>query len=230
MLEPFATGVTIVTGTDTDVGKTVATAWLAYALDRAGVDVVVCKPAQTGVVGDQGGDMAVVAELSGLPGRTSEFVRLPEPLAPTTAGRRAGIALPAVADHADRIAALAGRHEAELVEGSGGILVGLDAAGAGLLELADRLRVRGVATRFVVVTRVGLGTLNHTALTVDAIRGRGHDVAGLIVGSVPVRPGLAETCNLADLPDVTGVGIVISLPAGIGADPERLRRLAQGTA
>lgn len=224
----LASGVTVITGTDTDVGKTVATAWLASALAIREVDVVTCKPAQTGVVGDEGGDTAAVAALAGIdPDRTIEHVRLPEPLAPTTAARRAGIDLPTVADHADRIAALAGNHTAVVVEGAGGILVGLDGAGRGLLELADELLARRVATRFVVVTRPGLGTLNHTALTVAAIRARGHTVAGLVIGAIPAQPGLAEVCNLAELPEATGTQILITLPAGLGTDPERLRRLAR---
>ena len=56
----------------------------------------------------------------------------------------------------------------------------------------------------VVVVAAGLGTLNHTELTVGALRARGIEPAGLVVGSWPADPGLAERCNLEDLPRVTG--------------------------
>lgn len=222
-------GVWIVTGTDTDVGKTVATAYLTLSQLVAGRDVVVVKLAQTGVQGDEPGDVAVVRELTGLPAdRTFEFVRLPEPLAPTTAGRRAGVALPSVREHATPISAIAARHRVVLVEGAGGILVGLDGEGHGLLELADALVEGGVRPRFVVVARAGLGTLNHTQLTCDAIRGRGHEVASLIVGALPAEPDLAMRCNLIDLPVAAGLPGMTALPEGLGADPARLRALVEG--
>lgn len=237
-LAQLARGVTLITGTDTDVGKTVATAVLAAALERAGVDLALVKPAQTGLAPDEdGGDVELAGELAGLdPQRRHEYVRLPEPLAPTTAARRAGVALPTVAEHARRLQGLLAGHDALLVEGAGGILVGLDGAGDGLLELADALRHRGVPTRFVVVTRAGLGTLNHSALTCRAIRARGHDLAGLIVGSVPPAgqlagdAGLAERCNLAELPAACDAPVLAVIPAGIGQDAHAVRRTAAALA
>ncbi|MBW3085268.1 ATP-dependent dethiobiotin synthetase BioD [Austwickia sp. TVS 96-490-7B] len=228
------TGVTIVTGTDTDVGKTVFTAVLAAALIGNGHDVAVVKPAQTGLEpSEQGSDVDIIGDLAGIDAeRRHEYVRLPEPLAPTTAARRAGVALPTVAEHARRIALLAQRHESVLVEGAGGILVGLDSAGHGLLQLADALRGRGVATRFVVVTRAGLGTLNHSALTCRAIRAHGHDLAGLVVGSCPPAESLdsedhlAERCNLAELADVCAAPLLCCIPQGIGADPTAIRDIS----
>jgi dethiobiotin synthetase len=69
----------------------------------------------------------------------------------------------------------------------------------------------------VVVVAAGLGTLNHTELTVAALRGRGLEPRGLVVGSWPARPDLAERCNLEDLPRVTGVPLLAALPTGVGA-------------
>lgn len=227
-MQPDLPGVTIVTGTDTDVGKTVATAWLARCAAASGASVVVVKPAQTGLAPGEPGDVHVVAALTGLSDdQVKEFVRLPEPLAPTTAARRAGVTLPSVAEHAVRIVALAQSHQRVLVEGAGGVLVGLDAAGAGLLDLADALARWGVAPRFVVVTRPGLGTLNHTQLTCEAIRARGHEVAGLVIGAWPTEPTLAERSNLLDLPNTAGAPLLGVLPAGIGSDPARLTALDQ---
>ena len=65
----------------------------------------------------------------------------------------------------------------------------------------------------------GLGTLNHTELTVGALRARGLEPSGLVVGSWPAEPDLAERCNLEDLPRVTGVPLLAVIPAGAGSMP-----------
>jgi dethiobiotin synthetase len=68
----------------------------------------------------------------------------------------------------------------------------------------------------VVVARAGLGTLNHTALTVEALRVRGLRCAGVVVGAWPAAPDLAARCNLDDLPAVTGVALLGALPEDSG--------------
>src|SRR5690606_24929916 len=106
---PEAALITIVTGTDTGVGKTVATAALAVA---AGPSTIAVKPAQTGAAtGDS--DAAAVRRLAGC--AVAEFVRLDDPLAPDTAARLRGIDIPPVAEHATRIRDLARTHRTVLV-------------------------------------------------------------------------------------------------------------------
>lgn len=219
---PTVPRVLLVTGTDTGVGKTVVTAALATSLSRHG-SVAVYKPAQTGVGPHDPGDAGEIRRLSGLTS-VHEGARLRDPLAPTTAARREGRALPDVAEHATTVHALAAGHDRVLVEGAGGLLVGLDGEGAGLAELASMLKV---PFGFLVVVRAGLGTLNHTGLTVEALRRRGLPVLGLVVGSVPGSPGLAERTNLEDLTEVTGVSVVGGVPEGAGLlPPEEFRAAA----
>jgi len=206
--------VIIVTGTDTEVGKTVVTAALAASLSRTR-HVAVLKPAQTGVGPGDPGDADAVRRLSGVES-IHEGVRLRDPLAPTTAARLEGMPVPSVRDHAATIHDLATSHDVVLVEGSGGLLVGLDADGAGLPELAAEL---DLPCGFIVVARAGLGTLNHSGLTIEALRRRGHPVLGLVVGSVPQTPGLAEQTNLETLETVTGVALIGCVPAGAGSLP-----------
>lgn len=204
--------VVIVTGTNTGVGKTVATATLASRARTNGEKVTVVKPVQTGT--DDGDcDAAEVHRLTGI--EVHELTRLGEPLAPDTAARRAGVEIPAVAAYAPTISALARDNDLVLVEGAGGLLVRLDTDGGTLLDLADALLATGVTTSFVVVTAAGLGTLNHTELTVAALRARGYEPDGLIIGSWPGDPGLAERCNRVDLPRVTGVPLLFGIPEGI---------------
>ena len=68
-----------------------------------------------------------------------------------------------------------------------------------------------------MVARAGLGTLNHTELTVGALRSRGLEPAGLVIGSWPADPDLAERCNRDDLPRLTGVPLLASIPEGAGS-------------
>ena len=197
----------VVTGTGTGVGKTVATAALAA---RASGTVIVVKPVQTGVKPGEPGDVDDVRRLAGC--EVTEFVRLPDPLAPDTAARLAGVPLPTVADHAARIRELAQDYDTVIVEGAGGLLVRLDSADGTLLDLAEAL-----SASVVVVVAAGLGTLNHTELTVQALRARGITPDGLVIGSWPMAPGVAEECNLADLPRVTGMRLLAVIPEGAGA-------------
>lgn len=206
--------VLLVTGTDTGVGKTVVTAALAASLRRHG-SVAVFKPAQTGVMASEPGDVQEVARLSGLTS-VHEGARLLEPLAPTTAGRRHGIPLPSVRDHAATVRQLTDAYDTVLVEGAGGLLVGLDNSGHGLTELAADLHP-DLQVAFVVVVRAALGTLNHTRLTVEALSARGLACLGLVVGAWPAEPGLAERCNIEDLPAVSGAPLLGQIPDGAGA-------------
>jgi dethiobiotin synthetase len=213
-----------ITGTDTGVGKTVTTAALSrLALDR-GARVAVVKAVQTGVATGEPTDADTIGSLGGCQ-HVVELVRLDPPLAPDTAARRLGIAIPRVAELAGRVQALAQDRDLVLLEGSGGVAVRLDTAGGTLLDLASALAVAGETTvDFVVVARTSLGTLNHTELTVDAVRRAGHPMAGVVFGDVPDAPGLAEQANLTELPRVTGLALLGAIPHGAGQlTPEEFR-------
>ncbi len=211
----------VVTGTDTGVGKTVVAASLAVA---QAPDVALVKPVQTGVSGDAPGDVHEAARLSGV-ATSYELVRLAEPLAPETAARRAGILLPPVAELAARIAEI--RAATVIVEGSGGVRVRLDTDGGTILDLAAILAAHG-AVEVVVVTRAGLGTLNATELTVDAVRTAGLPVGGVVIGSWPTHPDLASHTNREDLPRLTGVPLLGTLPQGCGSWTPAAFRAAAG--
>lgn len=203
----------IVTGTDTGVGKTITTATLAAALLGPGDDasedsvsrrVAVYKPCQTGAaIGDS--DITEVARLAGAITAKAGMV-LQEPLAPRAAAAVDGVTLPGIAEHTERILQLALEHDHVLVEGAGGILVDLDDEGRTLADLGIELHSadlqpvelsRGAAdVCVVVVTRAALGTLNHTALTLEALRRRGLPILGIVVGSLPASPNQAEEGNL----------------------------------
>ncbi|MEE2034399.1 dethiobiotin synthase [Rhodococcus chondri] len=203
--------VVCVTGTSTGVGKTVVTAALATIADAAGMRVAVCKPAQTGVADGEPGDLDEVRRLAGPRIAVFELARYPEPLAPDTAARRADLPLLRFDEVVAALEEIDARHDLTLVEGAGGVLVRLGEDGFTLVDVAV-----SAAAPAVVVAGAALGTLNHTALTVAALRAARVPCAGTVIGSWPQDPGLAEQCKLEDLPDVTGVPLLGVLTAGSG--------------
>ncbi|MER6567822.1 dethiobiotin synthase [Streptomyces sp. NPDC001093] len=205
--------VLVITGTGTEVGKTVTTAAVAAAALAAGRSVAVLKAAQTGVRPDERGDADEVARLAG-PVTTAELARYPEPLAPGTAARRAGMAPVHPHEVAERAAKLATEHDLVLVEGAGGLLVRFDAAGGTLADAAGLL-----GAPVLVVAQAGLGTLNTTELTALELRRRNLELAGVVIGSWPDSPDLATRCNVTDLPEVAGAPLLGAIPAGAGALP-----------
>ncbi|MFF8831553.1 dethiobiotin synthase [Streptomyces sp. NPDC015131] len=211
--------VLVVSGTGTEIGKTVVTAAVAAVARAAGRSVAVLKPAQTGVAPGERGDADEVVRLAGDGVVPVELARFPEPLAPETAARRAGMAPVGPREVADAAAKLAGEYDLVLVEGAGGLLVRYDAEGGTLAEAAGLL-----GAPVLVVAPAGLGTLNAVALTAEALRARGLTQAGVVVGSWPDEPGLAERCNVSDLPRAAGAPLLGAVPSGAGALPAEVFR------
>jgi dethiobiotin synthetase len=214
----------LVTGTGTGVGKTVVTAAVAALAADKGERVVVLKPAQTGEPDGGAGDLAEVVRLAG-PVGTVELARYPDPLSPAAAARRSGrpaLTLDAIGD-----AVAAARAEADLVlvEGAGGLLVHYDDRGLTMADLAAELGLP-----VLVVTTAGLGTLNTTALTLEAMERRGLVLHGLAIGAWPAEPDLADRCNVADLEGLTGRPLAGVLPGGAAAlaQPEFLATARAG--
>jgi len=178
----------LVTGTDTGVGKTITTAALAAVLHGTGRSVAVYKPCQSGAAaGDS--DAAEIVRLAGAVTAETGVV-LQQPLAPVAAAAVDGTPLPRVAAHAERVRELAASHDHVLVEGAGGLLVELDSDGGTLADLGSLL-----AAAFMLVARPALGTLNHTALTLEALEARDLQVIGVVLGSWPLIPDVVHHSN-----------------------------------
>jgi dethiobiotin synthetase len=197
----------LVTGTDTAVGKTeVACALLADARAR-GLDAVGMKPAQSGVVAGEPSDAdrlrAACGEVEPLAAICPHSFAAP--LAPAVAARAEGraISLPALVEAAR---ALAARHAAILVEGAGGLLV----------PLTDRETYADLAVALglpvLVVARAGLGTVNHTALTVEALRRRGLAVAGIVLNRTAPEDDPSVPHNAGEIARLTGIVPAATLP------------------
>lgn len=198
-------GAVVVTGTDTGVGKTTVTAAISAAATAAGLSVAVVKPCQTGTTTDDEPDADTVARLAA-PAFVTTLASYPEPLAPTTAARIARMSTLALDTVVDTAKGLLASHDLVLLEGAGGVLVPMGTGGWTVIDLALALSAPAI-----VVTRAGLGTLNHTALTRFALADKGiRDF--VVIGSWPAQPTLVHHTNLHDLPALSGV-----LPEGAGS-------------
>lgn len=220
-----------ITGTGTDVGKTVATAVLLRGLLRADIDAVPCKPVQTGVdqgfIGDgRSPDLSFVLRATGLK-PPSEEIPLMAPcvyknacsphLAARIEGREPDMDLIRTS-----LRSLGERHEMVLVEGAGGILVPI----VGRTLMADLARELGLPV--IVVAMAGLGTINHTLLTIEALRSRGLQVAAVILNEThPVHADdeyIVED-NAAAIAEHGDVPVLGRLPHTYGDTPWTPARL-----
>jgi dethiobiotin synthetase len=171
----------------------------------------VCKPAQTGTEnGDD--DLAEVGRLSGV----TELVglaRYPLPMSPAAAAEHAGLALPTRQEVVRVVRGLDRPGRLTLVEGAGGLLVELADSGVTLRDLAVDLDAAAL-----IVVAAGLGTLNHTALTLEALAAHKVSCAGLVIGSWPAQPGPVEVSNRSALARLAPVRA--ALPAGAASLPD----------
>lgn len=197
-----------VVGTDTGVGKTVVTAGLVGVLREDGVGARAVKPCQTGHPPDD--DASFVAAACGTEAAATCLERLEPPLAPAVAAEQVGadLSYQRLRDGCERAFAAV---EMGIVEGIGGLRVPL-ADGREVLDLVADLDVSAV-----VVARSGLGTLNHTALTVDALRRRDVPVRGIVLNRYE-GASTAERTNPAVLERTTGQS-VHTLPETDLTDP-----------
>jgi len=203
-----------IAGTDTGVGKTMVTAALAAWLREAGCDVGVMKPVHTGcrhpASRQRPHDTAALmrAALSRDPLDLVTPYRLRQPLSPLAAARAEGRRID---PHRLRAAyrALARRHDIVLVEGSGGLLVPVTP----IATMADLISAWGLVV--ILVARAGLGTLNHTLLSIEAARRRRLTVGGIILNHARPASGSRDpsaTGNAALLRELTGLPVIGPLP------------------
>ncbi|CAM4031440.1 dethiobiotin synthase [Paenibacillus alkaliterrae] len=166
-----------VTGTDTGVGKTVVTAALAAALRAEGQQIGVWKPVQTGTALGAGvTDAERLLQSTGIMERPEDVAAFtfPEPLTPMLAAKRAGVCLTL-----DGLMAagqtIMNRYDALIVEGAGGVAVPLT-DDAMMVDLMAELLMPAL-----IVAKSGLGTINHTLLTVAMLRHRAIPIAGIVM-------------------------------------------------
>jgi dethiobiotin synthetase len=197
-----------VTGTDTGVGKTIVAAAICAALAARGESVAAFKPVVTGSDEDPGEwppDHELLASAANVGQTAGDVAPLTfgPPLSPHYAAELAGESIdPAgLRAAAEAAAALAGPDGAVICEGVGGLLVSLTA------DFTVRDLATDLGLPLVVVARTGLGTINHTRLTVEAARSAELTVAGIVMTPWPQLPEPIERSNRETVERVTGVAV-----------------------
>jgi dethiobiotin synthetase len=180
-----------VTGTDTGAGKTVVAAAIAAALRADGVRVAAFKPVVTGLAEPTGAwpaDHELLAAATGVHPRDVCAATFEPPVSPHLAAELAGeeLALDALAAAAR---AAAGDADALVVEGVGGLLVPLSADH----DVRDLAVALGLP--LVVAARPGLGTINHSLLTIEAARAAGLDIRAVVLTPWRREPSVMERSN-----------------------------------
>lgn len=197
-----------ITGTDTGVGKTYVAAGIAAELRRRGVDVGVMKPAETGCK-IRGGrlvpaDALLLMKSAGVSDPLSLVnpCRFRMPLAPAVAAKLEGKKID-IDKILDDFRTLSQKHDFMIVEGAGGIMVPL--SGQYLyLDLAADLGLPAV-----IVSRPDLGTINHTLLTVSALREKEIPVRGIVINHARSgKNGMAEKTNTGVIESLSKVKIL----------------------
>jgi dethiobiotin synthetase len=193
-----------ITGTDTGCGKTYVTLRLAQQLLADGHDVGVMKPFSTGPAGED--DARLLKKKLKLkdPLRLINPIHLQAPLAPLVAAKLERRTLN-VESIAQAFRTLSKRHEIVLVEGVGGVLVPLTEK----LVVADLIKKLKLPA--IIVARARLGTINHTLLTVEALRRRKIPIMGIILNGFRGKE-LSEKTNAAVISQLTNLPILAQLP------------------
>jgi len=196
-----------VTGTDTGVGKTLVSLALIAAFRKSGLKVGAMKPIETGV--GEAGPLDAIA-LRDASGSTDPLATIcPQqfamPAAPNAAaGAESREVDPTAIDAAYEI--LANGRDLMVVEGAGGLLVPIRDDWT-MAELARRLDLP-----LLVVARASLGTINHTALTLEVAASKRLPVLGVVISHVGGPISAADTSNLRALKDFLGSRLVGEIP------------------
>jgi len=188
-----------VTGTDTNVGKTVVSAWLCL---HSGADY--WKPIQSGYPPDR--DAETVAQLSGAQIHPERHL-LREPLSPFHAARAENLRI-----ELDDFR-LPATSRPLVIEGAGGVLVPIN-ENTTMLDLMQRFKAP-----VIVAARSGLGTINHTGLTLCALRGRGIPVLGVVL------VGPQNPTNREAIERFGAVKVLAEIPTLVPLTRESLKRI-----
>ncbi len=209
-----------VAGTDTGVGKTFIAGGLAAALRKKGVNVGVFKPFESGV-GSGHEDYKYLREMSGSQDPDDWICpyRFDEALAPEVAAKRAGVEID-WCRMTDCFESISVKHDFVIVEGSGGLLVPL-VEGKTNIEL-----IRECELPVVLVARLGLGTINHTLLSLECLKSRKISCTGVVLNQTTETVGIAEETNPKVLTDL-GVSILGLIPFSRKLDLEPFELLLE---
>lgn len=201
-------------GTDTDVGKTFVSALVLKKLREDGVNAGYFKGALSGAELEDGklipGDCRIVCEASGLEKEYDKMVSytLREPLSPHLASRVDGVSISLDKIEKD-LENIKKEFDFVLCEGSGGIICPISLENNNVIMLEDLVKMANYP--IILVARAGLGTINHTFLTVSYIRSLGLDVKGIVLNNFD-EYSLMHNDNKKTIEQLTGIKNIVTIP------------------
>lgn len=213
-----------ITATDTGVGKTLTGAALAHYLRKRGLRVGVMKPVETGVEdpSNLGPDATLLRWASDCQNASDQIApyRFRAPMAPSLAAKEEGQSID-FTHVLQSYASISAQNDFVIVEGAGGLMVPL----AGGILIADL--VRELNLPLLTICRPGLGTINHSLLTLYAARTMELPLAGFIINGMPQNPSKVESTaphTLASLASADLLGVIDQV---YGSDQEKVLAIAE---
>lgn len=200
-----------ITGTDTGIGKTVLSALLLAEIRRRGINAAPMKPIQTGCSGETAPDLDYALSIAGMSVSEDDYAsmapyRFEPACSPHLAAELAGTEIE-IADIVIAARALSAAYDVVLAEGAGGILVPLNRRET-MLDLMHAL-----GRPVLLAARPGLGTINHSLLSIRALRSDGLEIAGVVfVAGTDDEPGLIEEDNGATVEHFGQVPVLGTIP------------------
>ena len=195
-----------ITGTGTGVGKTIVTAGIAGFFLSKGKNVSVMKPVQTGTcesVSDLETIKLIAPGITPIPKRLANPYSFSLPASPLLAAEsenkkiKTDIILKAFREISSRTDI-----DVLLVEGAGGLLVPL----TDKFLMIDLISEMGIPV--ILVAAAGLGTVNHTLLSIEALKNRNLEIAGIVINKMPRNPGVVEKDNVKTIERLAGIPVM----------------------
>ncbi len=199
--------VIFITGTDTGVGKTYFSKLLVEYFKNKGFKTGYFKPVETGC-NPECEDAKKLSEITGQSIDEVVLYKFRNPAAPLVAEREEGIKIniEKIKEYLER---LKKKYDVLIVEGAGGIMVPITQINGGIYTYLDF--VKETKLPVIIVSRANLGTINHTVLTVNALKNINAEIEAVILNQASKNPDLAEKTNPQIIKEMTGIEKIIKI-------------------
>jgi dethiobiotin synthetase len=193
-----------ITGTDTGVGKTTVSKSLSFILKKKGLSVGYFKPVETGCK-ERCEDAYSLSKITNQNLEEILCYSFKEPVAPLVAERMENqkMDLEKIKRQFENLKL---KYEYLIVEGAGGVLVPITKDNGKIYTYLDLIKIFDIPS--LIVSRAGLGTINHTALTVEVMKNSDIKIKGIIINGFSRNPDIAEKTNPQIIEEMTKIPVI----------------------